>query len=209
MAESFFRNVITSEDTLRQLVGHPGPIAVAKQIARLDGNCRAFIAHSPYVLIGTCDASGRCDVSPKGDAPGFVQVLDDTHLVIPDRPGNNRLDGMRNVLSNPCVGLLFLVPGQKQTLRVNGRAQLVRDDELLERMSVGGKRPTLAIGVEVAEVFMHCGKASMRSRIWEASHWPSTAGLPSAACMLLEHARPEMTLQQMEQRIEDDKNKLY
>jgi len=210
MNQSIFHDIVASEQELRDLIGFPGPIAVAKQIDRLDAHCRAFIARSPYMLLGTGDASGRCDVSPKGDTPGFVVVLDDTHLIIPDRPGNNRLDGMRNILSNPRVGLLFLVPGQKQTLRVNGRACLVRDEALRERLSVAGKRPALAIGVEVDEVFMHCGKASMRSRLWEPQHWPAADGLPSAACMLLEHARPEgMTLQDMEDRIENDKNKLY
>jgi PPOX class probable FMN-dependent enzyme len=205
-----FRDIVTSEAVLRDLIGVPSQIAVAKQVRSLDAHCRRFIAHAPYVLIGTSDTSGRCDVSPKGDAAGFVLVLDDTHLVVPDRPGNKRLDGMRNILSNPNVGLLFLVPGRVETLRVNGRAWLTRDADLLERMAVGHKQPQVGIGVEVHEVFMHCGKASLRSSLWQAERWPDLGALPSAACMLLDHARPDgMTLQQMEDRLSDDQNRLY
>jgi uncharacterized protein len=205
-----FRDLVTAEPELRALIGTPGPIAVAKEGSQLDGHCRRFIAHSPYVLIGTSDAAGRCDVSPKGDAPGFVLVLDDTHLVIPDRPGNKRLDGMRNILVRPHIGLLFLVPGREETLRVNGRAWLTRDDDLLERTSASGKRPTIAIGVEVEEVFTHCGKASLRSSLWQPDRWPDLSDLPSAACILHDRVHlDDMTLEQMEQRIVDDKNRLY
>jgi PPOX class probable FMN-dependent enzyme len=203
MSPTPFREPIASEAELRALIGWPSEVAIKKQVAALDDNCRAFIAHAPFVLVATSDASGRCDVSPKGDAPGFVVVLDDTHLAIPDRPGNRRLDGMRNILANPHVGLIFLVPGREETLRVNGRAAIVRDEELLARMVVQGKRPQVAIGVEVEEVFLHCAKAFKRSGLWRAEAWPDIADLPSAACMLLEHARPEgMTLEQMERRLQ-------
>ena len=199
-----FRDVVTSEQDLRTLVGVPSEIAVAKQVSVLDARCRDFIAHAPFMLLGTCDAMGRCDVSPKGDAAGFVLALDEKRLVIPDRPGNKRLDGMCNILANPHVALLFLVPGCRETLRVNGRAWLVRDEDLLERMSAQGKRPQLAIGVEVDEVFLHCGKASVRSHLWEPKRWPDISALPSAACILLDHARPAgMTLEQMKRRLED------
>src|SRR5512134_3452917 len=149
---------MTSEADLRALMGHPSELAVRKDIGRLDEHCRAFIARSPFVLVATADARGRCDVSPKGDAPGFVLVLDARHLAIPDRPGNKRFDGMRNILENPHVGLIFLVPGREETLRVNGRATVTRDPALLARLEAAGKRPSLAIGVEVEEVFMHCAK---------------------------------------------------
>jgi PPOX class probable FMN-dependent enzyme len=129
---SCFTSVVTRESDLREVVGRPSDLALKKQLAALDEHCRAFIARSPFVLVATANAAGQCDVSPKGDAPGFVRVLDDTHLVIPDRPGNRRLDGMRNLLENPHVGLIFLIPGKEETLRVNGRASIVRDEALLD-----------------------------------------------------------------------------
>jgi len=199
-----FRDVVTREDELRALVGgEPSDLARRKQVGRLDEHCRAVIARSPFVLVATAGADGRCDVSPKGDPPGFVVVLDDRHLLIPDRPGNRRLDGMRNILANPHVGLLFLVPGRGETLRVNGRACIVRDAGLLARLAVAGKTPHLAIGVEVEEVFLHCAKAFRRSSLWRPEAWPALDGMASAARMLLDHARPEgMTLEQMERRLE-------
>ena len=210
MASYAFRSVLSSEDELRALIGQPSEIAVTKQICSLDARCRAFIAHSPYLLLGTSDGVGQCDVTPKGDAAGFVLVLDDTHLLIPDRPGNKRIDGMRNILVNPHVALLFMVPGRDETLRVNGHAWLVRDEELLARVAAGSRRPQIAIGIEVDKVFMHCGKASLRSNLWQSERWPEVSDLASAACMLLEHARPaSMTLEQMKRRLEDDKNRLY
>jgi hypothetical protein len=199
-----FQDVITSAAELRQVVGEPHEVARRKQLAGLDEHCRAFIARSPFVLLATSDGSGRCDVSPKGDGPGFVQVLDDRHLAIPDRPGNRRLDGMGNLLQNPHVGLIFLIPGHGETLRVNGRAWIVRDRALLERMAVEGKVPPLAIGVAVEECFLHCAKALKRSKLWEPETWPDRASVPAAARMFLDHARPEgMTLEQMERRLRD------
>jgi hypothetical protein len=203
-----FRRVVTSAAELRAIVGEPTEIALKKELATLDAHCRQFIAGSPFLLLATADAIGRCDVSPKGDAPGFVLVLDDTHLVIPDRPGNRRLDGMRNLIQNPHVGLIFLVPGKEETLRVNGRAWIVRDEDLLERLAVAGRRPHLAIGVEVQECFLHCAKAFKRSKLWEAGEWPDPAALAPAARMLLDHARPEgMTVEQMERRLQESYQK--
>ena len=178
-----FRDVIADETDLRALLGTPSEVAVKKQLARLDAHCRAIIAHAPFVLLATADAEGRCDVSPKGDPAGFVRVLDDTHLVVPDRPGNKRLDGMRNILANPRVGLLFLVPGRGETLRVNGRACITRDAELLAGLAVDGKMPSLAIGVVVEEVFIHCAKAFKRSGLWEPARWPDVSGLTPTAKM--------------------------
>lgn len=183
-----FKDVVVSKSELRALGGEPTERAVLKEHAALDEHCRAFIARSPFVLIATSGAKGRCDVSPKGDAPGFVHVLDATHLAIPDRPGNRRFDGMTNLLENPHVGLIFLVPGREDTLRVNGRAWIVRDADLLERMAVQGKRPQLAIGVDVEEAFMHCAKAFKRSGLWETDRWPDVTALPSPHRILYDHA---------------------
>ncbi|HEY1302700.1 MAG TPA: pyridoxamine 5'-phosphate oxidase family protein [Vicinamibacterales bacterium] len=202
--------IVRTERELRELIGTPGEIAVAKQLSTLDGHCRTFIAHSPYVLVGTSDAAGRCDVSPKGDAPGFVSVLDDTHLLIPDRPGNKRLDGMRNLLSNSHIGLLFLIPARQETLRVNGRACIIRDEAVLQRCAVQGKLPLLGILVAVEEVFMHCGKASWRSHLWEPSQWPDVGEMSSPGCMLFEHAKPAgMTVRAMDERFAADRERLY
>jgi PPOX class probable FMN-dependent enzyme len=197
-----FRDVVTSEQELRALLGHPSDLALKKQIDTLDEHCRAFIAQSPFLLLATSDASGRCDVSPKGDPPGFVHVVDDTHLVIPDRPGNRRLDGMRNILQNPHVGIIFLVPGRDSTLRVNGRAAIVRDSEILDRLAVEGKRPHFGIGVTVEEVFLHCVKAFRRSKLWRSETWPDPSALASMACMLLDQAKPAESLAELEQRLD-------
>jgi PPOX class probable FMN-dependent enzyme len=174
-----FTHVVTSERELRELLGHPTERAVKKDLGRLDEHARAFIARAPFLLLATANAAGRCDVSPKGDAPGFVRVLDDRHLAVPDRPGNKRIDGMRNLLENPHVGLIFLVPGKEDTLRVNGRAWIVRDEALLASLAAMGKRPELAIGVEVEECYLHCPKAFRRSRLWEPDSWTGARELPS------------------------------
>ncbi|MBI2217802.1 MAG: pyridoxamine 5'-phosphate oxidase family protein [Candidatus Rokubacteria bacterium] len=206
-----FRDVVGSEQELRALIGSPSELAVKKQLAALDAHARAFIARSPFLLMATASGAGRCDVSPKGDGPGFVLVLDERHLVVPDRPGNRRLDGMRNILENPHVGLIFLVPGKDETLRVNGRASIVRDAELLARMEVGGKRPQLGIGVEVEECFFHCPKAFLRSKLWKPEHWPDRTDLPSMARIMYDQAKPAgETLEQLTARLEEgDRKTLY
>jgi PPOX class probable FMN-dependent enzyme len=199
-----FDDVVTSEDELRALIGTPSDLALKKEISRLDTHCRAFIARSPFLLLATANAAGQCDVSPKGDAPGFVRVLDDEHLVIPDRPGNRRLDGMRNLLANPHLGLVFLIPGKDETLRVNGRACIIRDAAILDSLAVMGKRPLVCIGVTVEECFLHCGKAFKRSRLWQPDAWPDLADLPSAARMFYDQARPAgTTAEELQRRLED------
>jgi PPOX class probable FMN-dependent enzyme len=185
-----FQDLVTSVDELRELLGEPSELSVRKERSSLDGSFSEFIARSPFLLLASAGASGRCDVSPKGDVPGFVRVLDDKHLIIPDRPGNRRFDGMRNILENPHVGLIFLIPGREDTLRVNGRAWITRDPELLATMTVMGKVPLLAIGVEVQECFLHCAKAFKRSHLWQPDHWPDAAAVPSPARMYWEQVKP-------------------
>jgi predicted pyridoxine 5'-phosphate oxidase superfamily flavin-nucleotide-binding protein len=169
-----FKDTVTSRQELRAIFGAPMERAILKERASLDVHSRAFIASAPFVLIATSGAAGRCDVSPKGDAPGFVVVLDDHHLVVPDRPGNNRI-------------------GREDTLRVTGRASIVRDGEILDRLAVRGKRPKVAIGVEVEECFLHCAKAFKRSGLWERERWPDVAGLPSMARMLWDQIEAKPT----------------
>ena len=179
-----FKDVVTSKQELRAMFGEPSERAVLKCHSSLDEHSRAFIAASPFVLLATSNAAGQCDVSPKGDAPGFVLVLDDTHLVVPDRPGNNRTDGLTNILENPHIGMIFLVPGRGDTLRVNGRASIIRDGEILARLAVGGKPPKVALGVEVEEAYLHCPKAFLRSSLWDTTTWADPKKLPSFAQML-------------------------
>lgn len=202
-----FRDLVTSEAALRTLVGTPSELALKKQIATLDAHCRDFIAHAPFVLVATSGVDGSCDVSPKGDAPGFVRVLDERHLAIPDRPGNKRLDGMRNILGNPHVGLIFLIPGRRETLRVNGRACITRDETLLASLEAMGKRPVLAVGVEVEEVYLHCAKAFIRSALWQPDRWPKLERLASAAQMFWDQAKPACTVEELAQHIDEGYSK--
>jgi PPOX class probable FMN-dependent enzyme len=181
---------VTSIAELRELVGFPSERAVKKQIAVLDPHCQAFIERSPFMLLGTSGEGGGCDVSPKGDRAGFVLVLDEHTLAIPDRPGNKRFDSLRNVLANPHVGLLFLIPGMDETLRVNGTAYLSRAPELLERLAVDGKQPVLAIVVHVEEAFLHCGRSSLRASVWNHEAWAPREAMPTLAQMIADQTRP-------------------
>jgi PPOX class probable FMN-dependent enzyme len=205
-----FENIVTSEHELREIVGMPGARSLQKERPALDAHCRGFIAHSPLLLMATAGPDGRCDVSPKGDVPGFVLVLDDRRLVIPDRPGNKRLDGMQNLLGNPHVGLIFLVPGRGETLRVNGRAWITRDPELLQRSSIQGKTPPLAIGVAVEACFLHCAKPFRRAHLWAHERWPAPDALPSLGQVLFDQIRPAgVTVQEYERDIEERSKCLY
>lgn len=197
-----FTDLVETEEALRGILGPPAERSVKKEITRLDAHCRALIAKSPFVLVGSGDGSGSMDVSPKGDVPGFVLVLDDQTLAIPDRPGNRRADTFSNVLRNPGVGLLFLIPGKLETLRVNGRARIVRDLALRERMAVEGKLPQLALVVTVEQAFIHCGKCMLRSRLWQPARWPDIAGLPTQAQCLVDHGRLDVALSEVQASIE-------
>ena len=203
-----FDDILTTEQDLRAIMGVPSVRARMKEQQSLDEHTRAFIAQSPFLLIATSDANGRCDVSPKGDAQGFVQILDDHRLVIPERPGNKRLDGMSNILANGHVGLIFLVPGRQETLRVNGKAWITRDPELLTRCVAQGKAPVVAIGVEIEQCFLHCPKAFIRSHLWQHDAWPAADALPSMACVLFDQIKPaDATLQDYERSIEEGNTK--
>ena len=205
-----FEHVVVSEQELRQIVGTPASRSVLKERTALDEHCRAFIGQSPFVLVATAGKNGRCDVSPKGDVPGFVRVIDERRFVIPDRPGNKRLDGMRNLLVNPHVGLIFLIPGREETLRVNGRAWITRDPGVLELCVVQEQTPLLAVGVEVEECFLHCAKAFRRSRLWSPATWPAPEALPSMACVLFDQIKPEgITVEDYERDIDEAYRKLY
>ena len=177
---------IGDEAALRRLFPPQTALAIHKVQSSLDKYARAFIERSPFLCIGTQNLEGRADVSPRGDPAGFVRILDDRTLAIPDRPGNNRLDSLANILANPTVGLLFIIPGFDDTLRVNGQARLVTDPQLLDTMIVNGRAPRLAIVIEVREVFMHCAKAFRRSHLWSPDHVQARASMPSLSKIILD-----------------------
>jgi len=200
--------VITRKADLQALLGTPGEMALNKVIARLDEHCRQFIARSPMLLLSTSAATGRCDVSPRGDKPGFVLVLDANRLVIPERPGNKRFDSLGNILENPQVGLLFLIPGLDETLRINGKAVITRDQALMERLVAEGKTPAVGIQVEVEEGFLHCGKAFKRSGLWDPGTWTEPGQLPKAAAILTDHAKAlSMTVDQVDTILQESYEK--
>lgn len=182
---------IETTEQLRALYGHPSGRAVVKQLDRLETHSRRFIELSPFLVIATARADGLGDASPKGDHPGFVQVLDDATIAIPDRPGNNRLDSMENILANPAVGLIFFIPGVKETLRVNGRAEIRTDPDLLERFEVNGKPPKTVWVVRVAEVYLHCAKALMRSKLWAPESQAPERPIPPMGQMIRDQSGDE------------------
>jgi PPOX class probable FMN-dependent enzyme len=170
---------ITTHEQLRTVYKAAQGRAVEKELRAIDPHSRNFIEKSPFVLIGSQDAEGNGDVTPKGDKPGFVAVLDERTIAIPDRPGNNRLDTLENLLVNPAVGLLFLIPGMNETLRVNGRARLTADAELCARFAVDGKPALSVMIVDVRGCYMHCAKAFLRSQLWHPESWPPRASMPT------------------------------
>lgn len=188
---------ITTEDELREVLGHPVPRVRDKVRDVLDPLDIEWLRHAPFCLVSTSDADGRCDVSPKGDPDGFALVLDERTIALPERPGNRRGDGFVNVLSNPHVGLLFIVPGRTDTLRVNGRARIVRDAPFFDDMIVDDHRPILALVVDVEEVFFHCQKAFLRSRLWQPESWEPGA-LASRAEISKAVERPEVPIEELE-----------
>jgi len=174
------RREVNNVDELRAIVGEPDQYVANKVKDRLSPIQRDWLAHSPLGFVATTDADGRVDVSPKGDPPGFVHVIDDATIAIPERPGNKRVDGHLNVLERPYVGTLFLIPGRGDTLRINGTARILADADYFDAMTVKGKRPILALEIDVEEVFFHCAKAFLRSDAWDPSTWNPTA-VPSVA----------------------------
>ena len=204
MAQSF-EATITTQAQLRELMGEPvHPVVVAKTLSALDLHCRTFIGRSPFVLIASADGAGRMDISPKGDPAGFVRVLDDHTLAIPDRPGNQRFDTLRNLIDNPRVGLIFLIPGKRETLRVSGTARIVTDQSLRDSMAIKGKSPALALVVEVEEAFFHCAKCMVRSALWEPGKWPSLDGLPTLAQAMRDVPAIDLPVEALEQAIDYD-----
>ena len=198
-----FEDVITTVDQLRDVMGFPAERVQRKVITSLDKHCRKYISLSPFLLIATADKNGNMDVSPKGDPPGFVQVLDDKTLAIPDRPGNKRADGFINIIENPRVGLFFLLPGYRETLRVAGSARIVRDEALRDSLAVNGKSPALALAVDVEEAFFHCAKCVIRSGLWQKEQWPDISEMPAYGQITVDHTHWHETPEQVDLQLQD------
>jgi len=205
-----FEEFVTSVDDIRAVMGQPSDRVLRKVADHMDDLCRGFIARSPFLVIASVGAEGHLDVSPKGDPAGFVKVLDDKHLAIPDRLGNRRVDTFRNVLHNPGVGLIFLIPGKGETLRIGGEARIVRDRGLRQSMAVAGREPDFAMVVYVERVFMHCPKCVLRSKLWQPEAWPDQSGTPSMAEVMVKYAELEISTGEMQEIIDKDRReRLY
>ncbi|PSK64192.1 hypothetical protein B0E53_03869 [Micromonospora sp. MH33] len=194
---------ITTPEELAELLGAPTRRALDKERTVLHQRDREWLAAAPFCLVATAGADGSCDVSPKGDPAGFTLVLDETTIAIPERPGNRRADGYRNILANPHVGLLFLIPGRTDTLRINGRARLVRDAPYFADMEVEGHRPVLAVEVTIEQIFYHCAKAFLRSKLWRPETWRPDA-LPTRARLVKEVEAPTENLADLERHYGPD-----
>ena len=195
---------------LGEIYGRPSRLAAVKCIDRLEKHCRNFIALSPFLCLATADAEGRLDVSPRGDAPGFVEVLDDKRLLIPDRRGNNRVDSLTNIVENPRVGLIFMIPGVEETLRVNGSARIVRDPAVLAPLAAQGKVPRSALEVTVEEVMFQCSKALRRSRLWDDDYRIERSVLPTLGQMITDQVADGSSAEEAEAMVQKSlRTKLY
>jgi uncharacterized protein len=199
---------ITTEAELRALHAAPTDRALRKVLDRIDRHCRRFIEHSPFLVLATADAQGRLDATPRGGDPGFVEVADEHTLLVPDRPGNNRLDSLTNLTERPEVGLLFMVPGMDETLRVNGTAELRTDPALVGRFQVATKPPAVVLRITVREAYLHCAKALMRSRLWDPEARIDRAELPTMGEMMRDHAGSRVAESQAEM-VERYRGQLY
>ncbi len=193
---------IRSVDGLREVYRPPAQRSLDKEVDHLDAHCRDFLAHAPFVVLASSDGDGRVDVSPKGGPAGFVAVLDDHHLAVPDMAGNNRLDSLRNIVAGGAVSLLCMIPGVDETLRVVGTASVSVDEGVLDRCPVDGMRPNVAIVVDVTTAFIHCAKALRRSALWNPDAWPDVSDMATPACMLHDHIGLEATVEESSRLLE-------
>lgn len=192
------KDPITDPAQIREILGEEFNSQTRKIIDHIDDHCRLWIERSPFAVISSIDAAGNMDISPKGDPPGFIKVLDSKTLAIPDRIGNHRGDTLFNLLQNPAVAVVFIVPNRKEVVRVNGYAEIARDPDLLKTMTVNGHQPDLAIVVRVKEAFFHCGKSMIRSHLWQPDKWPDIEGLPTYGRAIKDHADLSVTIEEIE-----------
>ncbi|GAB3176854.1 MSMEG_1061 family FMN-dependent PPOX-type flavoprotein [Telluribacter humicola] len=203
-----FEDVVASRDELHSLLGVPSEVVRNKVISYIDTHCQEFISRSPMLFVATSDASGRCDVSPRGDKAGFVLVLDEKRLVIPERPGNKRFDTLGNIIDNPQVGLIFIIPGLEETLRVNGKAKVIKDKGIMALLESHGTIPTVGIGIEVEECYIHCAKSFKRAQLWDSSSWLEKDRLPKPASILAAHIKdPKLTEAQISTALKESYEK--
>lgn len=200
---------ITSAAELRALHAPPKDRTLRKQLDRLDGHCRRFIELSPFVVMATSGADGRLDATPRGGVPGFVTVADERTLLLPDRPGNNRLDSLTNMTEVPEIGLLFMIPGVDETLRVNGAVELRTDAELAEPFRVGRRAPAVVLRITVREAYLHCAKALMRSHLWDPAAQIDRSELPTLGQMLRDQVGPAVPVESQTQMVERYRTELY
>jgi PPOX class probable FMN-dependent enzyme len=199
---SAFDDIVTSVEEIRDRIGDPLPPIVLKVIDHIDDVCRTFIEKSPFVVLASANSDGEPDISPKGDPEGFVRVLDEKHLAIPDRPGNRRADTFQNLLDNPHVAIIFIIPGKGETLRVRGEARIVRDEALRTSMAVNNRIPEFAVVVHVEQALMHCPKAMVRSKLWQPDAWPDHSGTASIAEATVAHAKLDISPEELKASIE-------
>ncbi len=188
-----FSDFVTSPEDLERICGQPLPQIIDKELSGLDQMCRDFIETSPFCLIASANPEGHLDISPRGDPPGFVQVLSDSLIAIPDRPGNKRVDTFHNVLQDPRVSVIFFVPGKMETLRLRGKARICADPKLLQSMAVNAHAPKLALLIHVETVFAHCPKCVIRANLWQPENWPDSSNLPNMNAMMVKHAKIKQT----------------
>jgi PPOX class probable FMN-dependent enzyme len=201
---------VTDTTALREIIDEPMALAATKEMPALDKHCRRFIELSPFLCLSSMSASGKADVSPRGDPPGFVKVLDEKTVLIPDRKGNRRLDTMRNILEQPSVAVIFFVPGIEETLRLNGKASITRNPALLEDMAVQGQAPALGIRIEIDTVFFHCAKALKRSRLWEPETRIERGDFPRYGQIIKDQRNPGGTADEIEDYIQTNyKTEMY
>jgi len=204
------KDVITSVNEIYADMRQPYDSQVRKFLDHIDGLCRAWIENATFLTMATVDKAGNVDVSPKGDPAGFAKVLDRHTLAIPDRPGNHRYDGFRNILETRRVGLVFLVPHRNEVLRVNGAAWVVRDRDVLDQCAIKGRVPDFAVIVRVEEAFYHCGKSIIRSRLWQPDQHPKPEGLPTYAEALIAHGELSVSYDEMAAHLKNnDEKRLY
>ncbi len=202
--------LVADKATVREIVGEPIPIVRNKEMPKLDKYCRQFIEMSPFLCLGTAGADGHIDMSPRGDPPGFVRILDDHTLLMPDRQGNQRVDSMLNITENPRIGLIFFLPGVEETLRIRGSVSITRDPDLLAPLALNGKTPKLGLLVEIEQVFFQCAKALIRSKLWDPATRIERSEFPTFGQIARDQRRPDATVEDMEAQIQESyRTRLY